>query len=63
MSPWFLGSTPFVVAVAVGAAAAARAKCVGDADLQSSRPLQVWDLQLRLGLDREGVDFLHGDVL
>lgn len=34
---------------------------MGNLDLESSGPLQVWHLQLWLGLNREGVDVLHGD--
>lgn len=55
VSPWLLGATP--------PAAAARSEGVGDFDLESPRPLQVWYVQLRLGLDGEGVDVLHGDGL
>lgn len=52
LPPWLLGTTPL-------APAARGAELLGDGDAEGARPLQVWDVQLGLGLAQERVDVLH----
>lgn len=50
----FLGSAPLV-------ANAAGSVPLGDFNFQSTRPLQMWDLQFGLALRQEAVYVVHGE--